>query len=58
MGFEVYITAAVTIVGAGISVYTGVKVALTEISGEVKSNRKDIERQQKEIDKLWDRVVR
>ena len=54
---EAYIPAIVAIIGAGLSSYMGVRIAITEIKSKIKSHDKELDRHRKELDWLRDKVT-
>jgi len=52
------IIAIVTVLGSGVSVYVGVKVALAEMRGDLKRHDELFELQGQKIDEATSRIVR
>ncbi len=52
------IVSVITIIGAGIAAYVGVRVAIAEIRGDIKLHDKALEKHDERFDRFEDRVKR
>jgi hypothetical protein len=48
-----FLISAITVIGAGVSTYVGVRVALAEVRKDIAYLQKDVERLYREMDR-WD----
>lgn len=58
IGMEIWIPVVVTVLGAGFTSYVGVRIAIAEMKGKIQNNKEAIDRHEKELDWLRDRIIK
>lgn len=54
---EAYIPAIVAVIGAGLSSYMGVRIAIAELKTKIENNEKALDRHERDINWLRDKVT-